>query len=436
MNNRFFGVLMAAVMAVPALAQNGAQSGANSAYSQYGLGILADQSQSFSRGMGGTGLGLRDGTLVNTLNPASYSAVDSLTMLFDAGVSGQFTNFKEQNTSLNSRSANLNYVVGLFRMRRHLGVSFGLMPFSDIGYSYTTSSYLNNSLGSISETFSGSGGIHQLFVGAGWNPFKALSLGVNVAYLWGNYNRSATSTAVPTVNSLSKVYKASINSYQVTLGLQWQQAIDKKNSMTLGATVGLGHKLGADPTCDIINLNTSTLVSDTTTTTIKNGLELPMSYGVGASWNHDKKLTLAADYTLQKWGSIDYPSYNETTGVYGLKSGLLKDRTRMSIGADYVIDPQHPTSYLKHVHFRAGASYTSPYYTINGHDGPKDISLTAGLSLPLVSKWNIGAGMRPVLNISAQWIRTSAKDLITENSFRINLGLTFNERWFAKWRID
>jgi len=26
--------------------------------------------------------------------------------------------------------------------------------------------------------------------------------------------------------------------------------------------------------------------------------------------------------------------------------------------------------------------------------------------------------------------------LITENSFRINIGLTFNERWFAKWKVD
>jgi len=25
---------------------------------------------------------------------------------------------------------------------------------------------------------------------------------------------------------------------------------------------------------------------------------------------------------------------------------------------------------------------------------------------------------------------------VTENSFRITIGLTFNERWFAKWKVD
>jgi len=41
-----------------------------------------------------------------------------------------------------------------------------------------------------------------------------------------------------------------------------------------------------------------------------------------------------------------------------------------------------------------------------------------------------------VLNISGQWVHSSAKGMITENTFRINIGLTFNERWFMKWKVD
>ena len=43
---------------------------------------------------------------------------------------------------------------------------------------------------------------------------------------------------------------------------------------------------------------------------------------------------------------------------------------------------------------------------------------------------------RSVVNVSFQWAHTSAKDLITENSFRLNIGVTFNERWFAKWKVE
>ena len=43
---------------------------------------------------------------------------------------------------------------------------------------------------------------------------------------------------------------------------------------------------------------------------------------------------------------------------------------------------------------------------------------------------------RSFLNISGQWVNQTAKDLIDANTFRINIGITFNERWFAKWKVE
>ena len=62
-----------------------AQSGTNSPYSQYGLGVLSDQTSGFNRGMNGVGLGFHEHNQINYLNPASYSAIDSLSFIFDAG---------------------------------------------------------------------------------------------------------------------------------------------------------------------------------------------------------------------------------------------------------------------------------------------------------------------------------------------------------------
>ena len=432
MKRIILGGLLTTVFTMNALSQSGSHSGSLSPYSQYGLGVLSDQAQVAVKGMAGTGIAMRGGTFVNTLNPASYSAVDSLTMLFDAGLSGQFINFKEGANSVNARSADFDYAVGLFRVMPHLGVSFGVQPFSDIGYTYTSSLPLSSTLGSIVETHSGSGGFHQAFIGAGWNPIEPLSIGFNAAYLWGTYDRSVASTATTEVNSLTKTYKASVNSYNLTLGMQWAQSLGKKDVVTLGATVGLGHKLGADATCSIVNLNTSTLVSDTTEFVAANGLELPLSYGVGLAWTHRQSLTVAADISQQKWGKVKFPDYDELTRSYRRQSGLLTDRTRLSLGVDYVPHALDVRSYLKRIHYRIGISHTTPYYKINGHDGPKQFAVSAGLGLPLQNAWN----HRSVLNVSAQWERTSATDFITDNTFRISVGLTFNERWFAKWRID
>ena len=60
-----------------------AQSGTNSPYSQFGLGTLSPQSTSFNRGMNGLAYGFHEHNQINFQNPASYSALDSLSFIFD-----------------------------------------------------------------------------------------------------------------------------------------------------------------------------------------------------------------------------------------------------------------------------------------------------------------------------------------------------------------
>ena len=167
-----------------------AQSGTNSPYSQYGLGELSEQSGSFSRGMNGLAYGLRLNNQVNALNPASYSALDSLSFIFDAGVSLQMTQFKEGGRSISARNADLEYVVAGLRLFRHVGVSFGLLPYTNVGYDYSNSAHINGSLSPESPTatynnkYSGSQGLHQVYLGVGAEPLRNLSVGVNASYLW------------------------------------------------------------------------------------------------------------------------------------------------------------------------------------------------------------------------------------------------------------
>ena len=407
-----------------------AQNGTNSPYSQFGLGVIDDQSQGYSRGMNGVGLALRKGNVVNTLNPASYSAVDSLTMLFDVAVTGQLTNFKEGKNSNNVSNTDFAYAVGMFRLLPHVGVSFGVLPFSSIGYNYSATSELSGSTLKITDTYTGSGGFHKLFLGAGWRIAKPLSVGFNASYLWGTYDCSVASVGSESqIKRLTKNYSASVKNYDLEFGLQWQQPLSKKDDLLLGAVVGIGHKLGADPTCDIMTTDPLTNVSDTTSFSVTNGLKLPMRYGVGLAWSHNQKWHVEADFTMQKWSGIQFPM--ESQGHFEMRDELLQDSYKANLGLDYV-PAANSRRYFDRVHYRFGAGYATPYYKINGADGPKELSLSVGLGLPLQNSWN----NRSVLNISGQWVHASAKDLITENMFRLNISLTFNERWFSKWKID
>lgn len=409
-----------------------AQSGTNSPYSQYGIGILSDQSQGFNRGMNGLALGLRYGNQVNSLNPASYSAIDSLSMIFDVGLSGQITNFKEGNISRNAKNADFEYAVAAFRAFPKVGISVGLIPYTNIGYNYANSSRVGTSETTTTETHSGSGGIHQAYIGVGWNVFGGLSVGANFSYLWGSYDKTVSiSSSDSYVNTMQRTYSANVSNYKLDFGLQWQQKVAKADWLTLGATVGIGHKLNADPQVTTTTSNSQTGVSSDSTFTVDNGLAVPMIYGVGLAWTHSDRLTIGVDYTLQQWGSVDIPETDAATGDYVLRSGLLKDRHKFTLGGEWV---PNPTSlrFFDRVRYRIGASYATPYIKINGMDGPKEYSVSAGFGIPITNSWE----NRSFLNISGQWVRSESKAFVTENMFRINIGITFNERWFMKWKVE
>ena len=424
--------IIALLMALATAAAANAQSGTNSPYSQYGLGVLSDQSQGFNRGMNGLAIGLRQSNQVNMLNPASYSCVDSLTMIFDVGLSGQVTNFKEGNRKINANNADFEYAVAAFRLMKKMGLSFGIVPFSNIGYNYSSTENVGTSATTSTETHSGSGGIHQVFVGVGWNFFKGLSLGLNGSYLWGAYDRTQTiSSNDAYVNTVTKAYSTTVQSWKLDFGMQYSQAIGKKDVVTLGATYSLGHNLGADPVLTTTNTNSQTGVSTSFEQTALNALSIPHAFGAGLAWEHNKRFTVGADYSLQKWGELEYPELNQTTGNYVLKKGLLSDRHKITVGGEWTPNWQSRKFYNR-VRYRIGASYNTPYFKVNGKDGPKEISVSAGFGIPITNNWNNGS----YLNISGQWVKASAKDLITENTFRINIGLTFNERWFNKWKVN
>ncbi len=433
--NFYKKVLSAAVVASVCATAAVAQSGTNSPYSQYGLGLLNEQSSGFNRGMNGLGIGFREHNQVNYINPASYSAVDSLTFIFDAGISGQITNFSENGNKVNAKNADFEYAVAAFRAFRHVGVSFGIVPFTNVGYNYSTSDFLNGDRTTVyTNTYSGSGGIHQAYVGVGWEFLKGLSVGVNASYLWGDIDRSVVNSySDGSINTLSKYYTATVSSYKLDFGLQYLFNVNKKNALSVGLTYSLGHKLNSDPTCMVISTNTTTAVADTSSYSVNNGFEIPSSFGAGLMWNHANRLKIGADFLLQKWGDIKYPVYKVTDNVpsYALSDDYYSDRYKFTLGGEFC-NNEASRKFIDRVRFRAGVSYVTPYYKINGVDGPDEISVSAGFGIPIINAYN----NRSMLNISGQWVHSSAKGMLTENTFRINIGFTFNERWFMKWKVD
>lgn len=109
--------------------------------------------------------------------------------LFDIGLTYQNTITREGSLKENSQSGSLDYIVMQFPLGRYMAGSVGLLPYSNVGYSFI------NSIDNGSDSRSGDGNISQAYVGVSGRPFKGFSIGANISYLFGNLTN--TNTVVP-----------------------------------------------------------------------------------------------------------------------------------------------------------------------------------------------------------------------------------------------
>lgn len=408
-----------------------AQNNTNSPYTRYGYGDLSDQSFGNSKAMGGIAFGLRDGAQINPLNPASYTAIDSLTFIFEGGVSLQNMNVNNGGVKLNAKNSSFDYLAMQFRLHPRIAMSVGLLPFSSVGYNVSeshsgtaeTTPGANDATPDYTKTLAGDGGLHQLYAGVGVKVLKNLSLGVNVSYFWGDITRSLTMLYPNTSSSYSFVRQnaVSVSDYKLDFGAQYTQDFGKKHSVTIGAVYSPKH-----------NLNNDVTVTTQASTTVSNELDatlgLPNSFGVGVTYNYNRHLTVGVDYSLQKWADVNYKGDDVDNDMH--ETYTYCDRHKISMGAEYIPN-LIGRSYLAHIKYRLGAYYTTPYYKINGEEASREYGVTAGFGLPVPRS-------RSILSISGQFVRVKGLEtnMVNENIFRVSIGLMFNERWFFKRRVE
>lgn len=401
-----------------------AQSSTNSPYTRYGFGQLSDQSFGNSQAMGGIAYGLRNGLQINASNPASYSAVDSLTFLFDAGLSLQNANFSEGNVKTNAKNSTVDYIAMQFRLAEGLGFSAGFLPYSNVGYNMshsnkvTTDEYGNTT--SATQSFIGNGGLQQVYAGLGYQPFKGLSIGANISYLYGEITHSASTTfSNSNAYSSARTHMIEVNDYKLDLGLQYTQKLKDKHVLNIGAVYSFGHDLNSTGYEYTEKYSGSSIITQSVDT-IQNAFALPQTLGIGLTYVYDDRLTVGMDYTQQKWEEVKF--FN--------KQGEFQNRTKVSVGAEYLPNPIG-RSYFSNIRYRVGAYYSSPYAKIDGKEGNREYGVSFGFGLPLFQT-------KSILNISGQYVKVSpkVKGMLEENYLRINIGLTFNERWFMKWKVD
>ena len=97
----------------------------NSPYSRFGIGDIQQDKNLKNTAMGGVSAGDRSASSINVNNPASYSAFDTLSFLFETGISGNLTLLSTSNAKQTNKTFGLRNLLFGFPITKNFGACFG-----------------------------------------------------------------------------------------------------------------------------------------------------------------------------------------------------------------------------------------------------------------------------------------------------------------------
>ena len=431
--HKTFKFFLAILVSLASLSLQG-QKSTNSPYSRYGIGDMYRPGTGYSKGMGGTGIGMQMKNQMNLINPASFTAQDTLTFLFDFGFSLSNTNYEGNSNSFKRKNAELSHLAVSFPVTKWWVANIGLTPYSKVGYNVYNQGYRAGYISPVKYSYEGSGGLNRYFLSSAF-ALKNFSFGVNAYYLLGTLeikNSMSFWHALDQGNTFNTetTKEYSVSKMYLGFGAQYSFKIADGIKGVVGAIYDLGNKINA--TTNIYTYSTYNYSSSSTqevpvdTVEFKEGdkstMDLPSKFGLGASVVFKDKFTLGLDYTQQDWSGKKYPMSN-------IENILTKAQT-LSFGGQYVPNSQAVRGYLNHVSFRMGAYYSSTYMQFR-NENIKDYGMSFGLGLPFSNSGSM-------ININYELGRrgTLNNGLIQENYHYLYISLTLRDFWFVKSKFD
>jgi len=403
------------------------QTRISSPYSRYGIGDLQDNIYLRNISMGGISIGYRNSNCVNYSNPASYTAIDTNSFVFEAGINSQFSHLTTTDLSQTSNYSSLSYLVFGFPITKWWKSSLGLLPYSSVGYKISEFQTMPE-VGKINYIYEGSGGLNQFYWGNAFQ-IKNFSFGFNTSLIFGYLNKTSNVENPDSIHflNLSLSNSTRVTDFLFNYGIQYQKTFKNGFQFCLGLTYSASAKLAAKQD-SFTYTYISTIaggypsIKDTIVNSEgkKGKIVLPQSIGAGFTMGKKDKWLVGMDYQVQDWSK--FSSFGEKDS--------LKNSWTTSIGAEFIPNNNAVSGYWKKVRYRVGFRYSQTYLDLRNNQ-LNDYSVSFGMGLPLRrSKTMINIGFE------AGQRGTTSDNLIKDQYARVILSLSLYEFWFIKHRFD
>jgi opacity protein-like surface antigen len=388
-----------------------AQNMTSSPYSRYAYGDLNENVPTAYRAMGGVSFGLRNNRAINPAQPASYTACDTLTFMFDIAASAGWSKYQDASGHRNKPNGNLEYVTMQFPLyKRWIAMSLGLLPYSSVGYNISLDNSTAGDAYHYTTDYYGRGNISQVYGGLSFNILNWVAVGANVYYMWGDLNHMRSLTFAETGFNPTLQYEVlRVSNLRARLGAQFFHTWGD-HTVNVGAIFESRMKLHSQ----MLILETQTADS---IPIIEGAWQLPFVYGAGVSYNWQNRVTVALDFERQLMGDARY------NGLPGRASGL-RNKNRFALGFEYRHNPLS-RKYGERMLFRVGAAMQDEYLLAIK---AKHYTATAGIGFPIPM-------LGTVLNTTFEYHHRGQKSTLEEHSFRFILGLSIGENWFFKRKL-
>ena len=403
-----------------------AQNEISNPYSGFGIGMVNRYSNAILDGMGSTSYALQNPYYINFRNPASYAAFDSLSFVADAAASITVSTLASGDKIQRNSYARPGYITIGLPVTRHWRTSVGVVPYSSVGYNILNTGTIEN-VGNVNYAYSAKGGLNQLYWGNAFKICKGLSIGLNVAYMFGTISNVRNTSFEG-----SNFYNSYINDYyhldgiHLTGGLQYMFKIKENHKMGLGVVYGNTAYIWAKEKL-LINYYQGAYSVVTTYDTVyyndqtRSNLYIPQSVGGGVSYTFKDKVTIAADVTWNNWAKYKFFGHGDS----------LQNSITASLGAQFTPDP-NSNKFVKKMNFRIGARYSTGELFL--HSKPIDeFGVCLGVGIPL-SSFNTHSSVNVVFEYGK--LGTILNDLVRQNYFRFTINFTLQEKWYQRMKLE
>jgi len=432
-----------AVLVLLASISVNAQVTTQSPYSRYGIGNIKGSLLPQFRAMGGISTGINKPSFSNNINmqnPASYAGITLTTI--DVGMSGSIVNLSKGSEKESSFNSTLSHVALAFPVTTHSAMSFGILPYSELGYSFiqkgtigSTSGTGNPATQNVNNVYTGEGGLTKAYIGYGYRIGESFRIGANVEYLFGNMIENKAVEFYEDAEALATRLqnKNSVGGVAFSYGAQYDIHLDSKTLITLGYSGSSASTVNSTRTflASKYQYTGETGVDNTTIETIdsvgsgKSNLKLPLVHNFGIVFQKTNKWLIGADFRTGKWSQLSINSINQ-----GLQNSM-----GVSLGGQITPDITSINNYFSRVDYRFGVRYDKSYISINDKD-VKDMALSVGLGLPLASAASRNAFYKMNFTTEVGRRGTMTSGDLRENYINLHLGFTINDRWFRRFKFD